>query len=149
VRVGGEGGYVYGSPVPLSPRFICVDDKADVRGTLAGTSFGGLAVKDNGNLKSVWSAAPHLPASLLRSIAVDADVHLYADDGDGVYLNRSLIAVRAAADGEHTIRLPRLAQVYDLADGKPVGKQANQFQVTLKAGQIGLYYYGSAPLADR
>jgi hypothetical protein len=147
VKVG--EGYTYGAPVPLSPRFICVDDKADVRGTLAGTSFGGLAVKDLGTLKSVWSAAPHLPATLLRDIAADADVHLYSDNADGVYANRSLIMVRAAADGERVIKLPKLAQVYDLADGNPVGKKSSEFRVRLKAGQIGLYYYGEGPLVDR
>lgn len=146
VRVGGEGGYVYGSPQSLSPRFICVDDKADIRGMLMGTTLGGLAVKEVGTLKSVWSAAPHLPASLLKLLATEAEVHMYGDDGDGVYLNRSLIAVRAARDGEHVVRLPQLAQVYDLADGRPLGKQATEFRVSLKAGQIGLYYYGPAPL---
>lgn len=147
VKVG--DGYTYGSPLSLSPRFVCVDDKADIRGFLAGTSYGGLAVGANGTTKAVWSAAPHLPAGLLRGIASDADVHLYCDDGDGVYLNRSLIAVRAAVDGEHIIRLPRLAQVYDLADGKPIGKKATEFLVRLKAGQVGIYYYGDTPLINR
>jgi hypothetical protein len=147
VKVG--EGYSYGSPVALSPCFICVDDKADARGTLAGTSFAGLAMKDLGTLKSIWSAAPHLPATLLREIAEEADVHLYSDNADGVYANRSLIMVRAAADGERVIKLPKLAQVYDLADGKPVGKKASEFRVRLKAGQIGTYYYGDGPLVER
>lgn len=147
VKVG--DGYTYGSPLSLSPRFVCVGDQADIRGFLSGTPFGGLAVGANGPTKTVWSAAPHLPAGLLRSIASDADVHLYCDDGDGVYLNRSLIAIRAATDGEHVVHLPRLAQVYDLADGRPVGKNATEFRVRLKAGQIGIYYYGDAPLVGR
>ena len=149
LQVKAGDGYTYGSPLSLSPRFVCVDDKADLRGFLAGTTLGGLAVGVNGTTKSVWSAAPHLPAGLLRGIASDADVHLYCDDGDGVYLNRSLIAIRAAADGEHVVRLPRLAQVYDLASGKAVGSKASEFRVRLRAGQIGLYYYGDAPLVER
>jgi hypothetical protein len=149
VKVDGAGGYGYGAPIALTPRFVCVDDQAEVRGRLAGTDYAGLATKQWDNVKEIWSAAPHLPASLLRALATEADVHMWGDAGDGVYANQSLIVVRAGNDGEHVVRLPKLAQAYDLSDGKPVGKKASQFSVTLKAGQIGIYYYGEAPLVVR
>jgi len=97
----------------------------------------------------VWSAAPHLPASLLRSIALDADVHLYAESGTGVYGNENLLAVRAGSDGEQRIQLPRLAEVYDLATGRPVGRPATEFSVRMKAGEIKLYYWGATPLVEK
>lgn len=149
VKVGEAGGYSYGSPVAVTPRFACVDDQADIRGTLAGTDLGGLAVKQSGDLKMVWSAAPHLPAGLLRGLATEAGVHVYTDPGDAVWVGTHVLALRAGADGEHGVRLPKLAQVYDLATGQPLGQKATGFKVTLKAGQIGLYYYGDSPLVDR
>jgi hypothetical protein len=147
VKVGGADGYVYGAAVPVTPRFGCWDSRADVRGTLVGTAYGGLAVVERGGVKSVWSGAPHLPASLLRSIALDADVHLYGESGVGVYCNRNLLVVRASAEGEQRVRLPRLAEVYDLATGRPVGPAATEFVARLKAGETRFYYWGAAPLA--
>ncbi|MBU0609973.1 MAG: hypothetical protein KKI08_18960, partial [Armatimonadetes bacterium] len=147
VRIGGPEGYVYGASVPVTPRFACMDDRADVRGTLVGTPYGGLAVGERDGLKSVWSAAPQLPASLLRSIALDADAHVFSQNGAGVYANRNLLAVRASTDGDQRVHLPHLAEVYDLATGKPVRSAATEFVVNMKAGEIKLFYWGTAPLA--
>lgn len=143
VRVDADPPYTYGAAQPLSPRFVCVDDQADVRGRLAGTDFGGLAVKPYGQIKSVWSAAPHLPASLLRAVARDAGVHLYAEGGDGIYACASLLAVRSAGP-DHVIRLPQPADVYDLPAEKPVGKALREFSPGLPAGALGLYYLVAA-----
>ncbi|MCE5239261.1 beta-galactosidase [bacterium] len=148
VKLAGPDRVIYGSTLPVSPRFACVDDQADIRGTLVGTDYGGLAVLERSGVKSVWSAAPHLPASLLRSIALDADVHLFSEGATGVYANRNLLAIRAAADGEQHVRLPRPADVFDLATGRPVGATAStDFAVRMKAGEIRFYYWGAAPLA--
>jgi hypothetical protein len=149
VKIAGPGGYTYGAELPITPRFACADDRADIRGSLLGSAYGGFAVLDLPGFKSVWSAAPHLPASLLRSIALDADTHLYADSGTGVYANENLLVVRAGRDGEQRVRLPRLAEVVDLETGQPVGQRATEFVAHLKAGEIKLYYWGTAPLVDK
>lgn len=149
VRMGGAGGYVYGTPAAITPRFAAMSDQADIYGSLVGSEFGGYAVTRHGDFKSVWSAAPHLPASLLRSIAAEADVHVFADNGTGVYANQNLLAVRASADGNQRIQLPRMAEVTDLADGRPVGPAATSFTVNMHAGEMRLYYWGSAPLTAR
>ncbi|MEN6304306.1 MAG: beta-galactosidase [Armatimonadia bacterium] len=145
VKVTGDG-YTYGPAAPLTPRFVCVDDKADVLGMLVGTPYGGLASGQMGKTKNVWSGATHLPASLLRSIALDADVHLWTEAGDAVYVRENVLALRAGQDGEHVVRLPQLAQVYDLETGQAVGPRSSEFRVRLKQGEVRMYYWGSGPL---
>jgi hypothetical protein len=147
VKIGGAEGFTYGTPTAVSPRFACWDERADIRGTLVGTPHGGFAVAERDGVKSVWSAAPHLPASLLRSIAMDADVHLFSPTGAGIYANKNLLAVRASADGDQRVLLPRVAAVYDLQSGQVLGPAANEFTARMKAGEIRLYYWGAAPLA--
>ena len=139
VRVESDPPYTYGATLPLWPRFVCADEQADVRGHLVGSEFGGLAAKAYGQIKSVWSAAPHLPASLLRAVAREAGVTLYSDSGDAVFACGSLLGVRSAGE-DHLIHLPQAADVYDLIGGKPVGKNVREFRPALAVGSTGLYY---------
>ena len=139
VSVPGDPGYTYGAAEPFLPRFACVDDQADIRGKLAGTELGGLAVRDYGQIRSVWSAAPHLPAALLRGVADEAGVTLYANNGDGIYACQDLLAVRAAT-GEQRIHLPQTRDVYDLLSGRLLARGVSEFQPGLAPGGVGLYY---------
>ena len=50
------------------PRFFAADDKADRLGQLVGTEFGGLAVREYSNCISFYSAAPAVPAEVLRGV---------------------------------------------------------------------------------
>lgn len=139
VAVPGDPGYTYGVAEPFVPRFACVDDQADIRGKLVGTELGGLAVKQFGQVKSVWSAAPHLPASLLRELAEEAGVNLYATGGAGVYACQELVAVRAGP-GDQRIRLPKACDVYDLLSAKVLARAVSEFAPGLAPGGVGLYY---------
>ncbi len=139
VSIPGDPGYTYGVAEPLVPRFACVDDQADIRGKLVGTDLGGLAVKQYGQVRSVWSAAPHLPASLLRELGREAGVTLYATSGEGVYACQDLLAVRAAT-GDQRIRLPKAYDVYDLLSAKVVARAVSEFSPGLAPGGVGLYY---------
>ncbi len=149
VKVSGAESYLYGLSAPISPRFACLGDKADIRGVLVGTQWGGLAVTEHQGFKSIWSAAPHLPASLLRSLALEADVHIYTEAGVGVYANESWLAVRGPEEETYRVQLPQLADVIDLASGQALGPRSNAFSVKLKAGEWRLYYWGTLPLEKR
>lgn len=148
VKVNDVPPYTYGASLPLAPRFVCADDQADVRGQLVGTDYGGLAVKPYGQIRSVWSAAPHLPAGLLRNLAREAGVHLYADNGASVVAARGLLAVRAT-DTPTVVRLREAADVYELATGKLLGRSVKEFRPVLPAGSSALYYLAPAGTAAK
>lgn len=50
------------------PRFFSADDRADRMGMLEGTAFVGLSVREYENCVSVHSAAPGIPAEVLRGL---------------------------------------------------------------------------------
>ena len=66
-------GTEYGTTRKVTPWFCCVDSRAEVLGKVAGTNLIGLAAVRGPDWTSVYSAAPALPASLLRSLAQMAE----------------------------------------------------------------------------
>ncbi len=117
----------------IQPRFYGDDPKATVLGTLAGLNRPGLVVKEQDGWTSVYSSAPILPASLLRSIARAAGCHVYTDAGDLVYANRGFLAIYAPGGGKRIVRLPRSARVVDLMDNRVVAEGVTEFPLEMRA----------------
>jgi hypothetical protein len=124
---GGE----YGTDQALAPVVWADEPQAEVLGTLAGSDRAGLVVKRLDGWTSVFSAAPVLPAELLRKFARDAGVHIYVDSDDTVYANQSLLALFVDQGGPRTIRLPERATVEDLFSGVTVAEGATEFRVDM------------------
>ena len=75
----------------------------------------GLAYKDNGTYKSIFSSAPNLPESFLRRIYAAAGVKVYSSDpNDVIWTNSSYIALHSAFSGIKTINLNGNYSVYDV-----------------------------------
>ena len=127
---GEAAGTSYGLEAPFAPTIFAQDPGARVLGTL-GTGEAGLVVKECPGWTSVYSSAPELPHGLLRALAARAGVHLYAPGGDVVYANHSLLALSVDQGGDRTLRLPRPADVWDLYEGRELGRQVTTFTVHL------------------
>ena len=97
----------------MGPAFYVDDADADVLGTALGTGKPGLAVKDFGEWRSVYSAAPLVRWQLLRNIAREAGVNIYDDAGDYVWGSRALLAINALKAGRRSIHFPRPTTVTD------------------------------------
>jgi len=130
--------HTYGSRGAIPPVLVGEDDDAETLGWLQLPYGPGLMRKWQGEGDrrwcSIWSAAPGVPATILQQFAADAGVHLYADTGDQVFANASLLALHARSDGPRTIRLPRPAKVVDAFTRVPVADAAEAFDVTLQRG---------------
>jgi hypothetical protein len=124
--VGAAAGATYGVAAPFAPVIFAQDDRATTLGTLS-DGRAGLVVREFEGWTSVYSSAPVLPHDLLRALAREAGVHFYAPAGDVVYANRSLLALSVNEGGARTVSLPRPADVYDLYDGREVGRQITSF----------------------
>jgi hypothetical protein len=92
-----------------------------------------------GAWQSIWSAAPILPAALLRHFAREAGVHIYLDTGEQVIAERGLIAVHAARSGRREIVLRAPSDVVDVRTGAMVATQADRFTIDLARGQTGVF----------
>lgn len=140
----------WGTTSKLAPIFYVQDQDARVLGQVVfseGQCQTGFAVKKFANWTSIYSAAPNLPAPVLRGIARFAGVHLYSEAGDGLHASRDLLAVHTVSGGGRVFKLPRRAEiVYDLFENRAVVRNADQFEVTLAPKSSALYYTGASGL---
>jgi hypothetical protein len=116
----------------VNPRFYADDPQAQVLGKLAGVDKPGLVVKPQQGWTSVYSAAPILPAALLRNIARAAGVQIYSDAGDVVYADRNYLAIYAPGGGTRTVRLPGKSRVTDALTGKLIAEAAGEFPLAMQ-----------------
>jgi len=131
--------FEYGTTKPVGPIFHAVDPEAEGIGKIKGLGAVGLCVKDFDTWTSIFSAAPNLPATMLRNIAREAGVHLYVDGGDVVYASRGVLAVQAAKAGRKEVKLLGPSVVRDLVSGLVQAENVNHVEVDLAAGQTVLW----------
>ena len=109
-----------------------------------GRCLPGFVVKELGQWNSIYSAAPNLPAGVLRGIARYAGVHLYEESGDTLYATPDLLAVHSAAGGPRDFHLrSKVEVVYDLYTREVIARDVDRFQVVLPPACTVLYYTGA------
>jgi hypothetical protein len=114
---------------PASPTCYADDPAATVLGTLP-DGRAGLVIKPQSGWTAVYSAAPLLPAALLRRIAGLGGVHQYIESEDVVWASREMLAVSVFQPGKRRITLPRPARVWDLYSGRLIAESADSFEVS-------------------
>jgi hypothetical protein len=133
----------WGTNNKLAPIFHVDDPDARVLGEVVysqGNCRPGFAVKEFREWKSIYSAAPNLPAPVLRAVARWAGVHIYCDAGDVLYANRSLVGIHTLSGGERVIRLPRrVPGVVDMFSGKTLAGETTEIGVVLEPRSTSLF----------
>ena len=123
----GLDGAEYGVGHSTWPVVYADDPEATVLGVLP-DGRPGLVVRDHEGWTAIHSAAPLLPAELLRRIARRAGAHIYVPTEDVVWASRELVAVSVARGGRRTVRLPRPGTVRDLRSGEELGARVESFE---------------------
>jgi len=131
----------YGIETAVGPVFYADDPEVNVWGELKGFDRPGLVEKNLDGWRSIYSAAPCLPASLLRHIARSAGVHIYSDQDDIIYANKQMLGICVDEGGPRRISLPHRRDVYDLFNEDFVARDADSFVVELPAKHTGLYFW--------
>jgi len=116
----------------VAPAFFADDPQAVVLGTAESTGKPGLVVKEMGNWRSIYSAAPVLSWELMRNIARYAGVHLYCEAGDMLWGNRYFLAVYSQSEGQHTIHFPRPTSVEDAYEGTCLAEQVTRLVLPMQ-----------------
>jgi hypothetical protein len=80
------------------------------------------ALKKFPNWTSVYIQTPPAPSSILRELLRNAGIHIYIDSDDVLYANESFIAIHSAKEGAKSIRLPKEREVWDVFEGRRIGK---------------------------
>jgi hypothetical protein len=110
----------YGTDEKFAPVVYAADPQAEVLGKLVGSGRAGLVRKRVGGGTAIFSAAPAMPALLVRKLAADAGVHIFADGGQVVYANRSFLAVAGEPGARPVLRLPQEGALYDLFEERAI-----------------------------
>ncbi len=125
----------YGTDRDMGPHLHCEDPAAKVSGWILHRGDPGLVEKNLPDSKAVWSAAPAVPAPVLKRLAREAGVHLYSEANDQVFAAYGWLGLHAAVPGERIIRLPAPATVRDAFSGAVLAKGRRAFTVTLERGE--------------
>lgn len=128
----------YGTGRAVSPAVYADDPDAEVDGLLPDGSAG-LVVKRFPGWTAVFSAAPLLPARLLRNIAQMAGVHEYITTDDVVWASRDMVAVCVEKPGVRTIQLPRRVTVRDLYTSEVLAHNVTEVDADFGAGATRLF----------
>lgn len=144
---------VWGTNNRLGPVFHVEDYSATILGQAVfslGRCRPGFALKEFSEWTSVYSAAPNLPASVLRGLAQFAGVHLYNDQGDVLYATPHLLGVHTLAGGERAFTLPQPVEVvYDLFEQRLLGRATDCIRVQLSPASTSLFYTGPQSLLEK
>jgi hypothetical protein len=142
----------WGTNSRLGPVFHLEDREAKVLGQVVysqGRCKPGFGVKEFANWKSVYAAAPNIPAPVLRGVARYAGVHLYSEVGDVLFSTPQLLGVHTVGGGARTFKLPgKVEAVYDLFERRMLARDVDWFDVSLSPAATALYYTGQADLLE-
>ena len=133
---------VYGTDLATSPVITVDDPNAAVLGVMSDSQRTGLAVMRMRGWTSLYSAAPMLPTTLLRNLALASGVHVYTQGDEVVWANRSMLAVNVNNGGPRTISLPRKATVTELFSGKLIDRNTDRFTVDFADKATLLFHLG-------
>jgi hypothetical protein len=112
-------------------------------GELYGFGAPGLIAKRIGAVRAYFSAAPKLPAALVRSIAARAGVHIYNEQDDVTYVNRSFVGLHTPRSGQRTLRFPQPTNLYEVYSKEVVARNALEVTLDLPARHSALYFCGT------
>ncbi|HET6881255.1 MAG TPA: hypothetical protein VFI31_13930, partial [Pirellulales bacterium] len=95
-----------------------------------------------GKSTDVWIGSVMAPAALLRALARRAGCHLYCDEDEIIYANRSFLAIHTATSGRRTFKLRRPTDVTEVLSGDELAQGARTFTDTIDAFRTRLYFLG-------
>jgi hypothetical protein len=144
----------WGTDMRLGPLFTVDDPGATTLGTVVinqGRCEPGFVIREerrpDGTLEwaSVYSAAPGVPAGVLREVARYAGVHIYSESEDVLYADHNYVALHTVRTGTKTVHLPQRADVWEVYSNRQVGQDCTVFDDEMAAGATHLYYIGPDP----
>ena len=105
------------------PRFYSTDTSAQTWATFTGPAQQpGIVYKKMDSWQSLYlGVVGDYAPEFWRAVAKLQNIHVYSSQNNVVWANRSQVAVHAAFNGVHTVRLPEKKHVVDLWTGRDFG----------------------------
>jgi hypothetical protein len=115
----------YGLKLPVSPRFPVVDAGAQVLGRMP-DGRPGLAAHRGEGWVSVYSAAPCLPAAVLRALCLGAGVSIYSPTDAALFARPGFLAVERSGSGKASLKLPDAATLLSWPGRRELSRGAEE-----------------------
>ena len=126
-------GGTYGYDAAKTPTFYVCGNETEKMGMFAESGKCALAKKQLPGCTIYYSALGNLSDQVLREIARDAGVHVYAEDGVATYVNSGVVGVYNTKDAFTTVTLPVDGTYTELFSGKTYTTQDKK--ITLPTGE--------------
>ncbi|HBG25896.1 MAG: hypothetical protein A2Y10_17780 [Planctomycetes bacterium GWF2_41_51] len=104
----------FGTHMEKTLNFFVKDDDAQTLGYYCGRGLPGFAVRKFDKWKSFYCAVPGIPFPLVRNIVKDAGVHIYCEDDDVVYANKSYLGIFVQGNENKKLKLPGFYKVREV-----------------------------------
>jgi len=125
-----------------SPTFIVNDPMAKPIAYYENTNDVSVAIKEDKDYFTIYSASPVLSPSLLRYAAKKAKVFEYINSEDILYANKSFICVMPKDDKNISLNLKEPSYVYDIFNNIEYSK-GNKIEFAHKKDTTYLFYLGT------
>ena len=123
----------FGYDEPKNPTLYVSDVSAQVLGRFADSRKCALAKQDKGDYKIYFSALGHISDTVLREVARDAGVHIYAEDGVFTYIDDTVAGVYNTSAEKTTLTLKADGEYKELFSG--ITYKTENKKVTLPTGE--------------
>lgn len=123
----------YGYEAPKAPTMYVQDEETEKLGTFAISGKCALAKKRLPGCSVYYSALGNLSHRVLREIAREAGVHIYAEDGIATYVNSGFAGVYNTKDAVTVVTLPKDCTCTELFSGKTY--TTHDRQIALPTGE--------------
>lgn len=100
----------------------------------------GFGMKRHADWTSVFSSAPCLPPEVLQIILKNAGVHIYAEAGDVIYANRSMIAYVASSGGTKKLTMPTAETLEDVLTGEEIILNRRSCKLSMKRHETRIFW---------
>ncbi len=134
-------------PIEVFPQFYVDDNTASSLALFTSSQKTGWAVKRMPEWTSIFVGTYLVPSEVLRAAAREAGAHLYLQQDNVVYHNRSFLGIHVSQSGKKTISLPGKCDIYDIFEHKLIGNMIDQFDVDAEKGKTLLYFTGNSKQA--
>jgi len=138
IKIERDGALFDAGHAHLSPMFAVTDKDAKPVARYADGGQVAVAAKKVGNWTSVYCGTLQLPASVLRTLARQAGVHIYSDFDDAVAAGNGFVSLHASSSGPRTLRMCGKCSLTDVGSGVSAGP-ASEFAFDMNQGDTKLF----------
>ncbi len=131
---------VIGGPLAYGPVLMPTDGtELGLAWAKGGFNHIGMAAKDFGDYKAVFTTAVNLPAALWRNLARWGGAHVYSETNDVLVADSNLVALHSIQSGRKRIALPGEYRVRDVVTGQEVAAHSSEIVFDLKAPETRVF----------